>query len=93
MRVAGQHSVKLVHAINIRKPVRLDQELEHGDGRGDRLGSGPFQPCKNRICQLAVRRVALYMEDEDARIEAYFAVPLEKRSQFFYCQDSLSVFR
>ena len=83
----------MVHAINIGEPVRLDQEFQHGNGRGDRLGSGSFQPSKDRICQFAILRVAFYMENEDARIEADFAVPPEKILQLVYRQDSLSVLR
>jgi hypothetical protein len=71
----------------------LDQKLQHGNCRGDRLGPGSFQPGKDRTCQLAIFRVAFYMENEDARIEADLAVPPEKILQlaFLYCQDSLSV--
>ena len=85
----------MVYAINIGEPVRLDQELQHGDRRGDGLGSGPFQPCKNGICKFAIFGVAFYMENEDTRIEADLAMPPEKILQFLflYCQDSLSVSR
>ena len=85
----------MVHAINIGDPVRLDQEFQHGDRRGDRFGPRPFQPCKNRTCQLTIFRVTFYMENEDARIEADLAMPPEKILQFafLYCQDSLSVLR
>ena len=83
----------MVYAINIGDPVRLDQQFQHGDRRGDRLGSRSFQPCKDRICQLTVFRTTFYMEDEDARIEADLAMPLEKllQSPFLYCQDFLSI--
>lgn len=93
MGVARQEGIKLVHAVNVREPIRADEQLQHSDRRGDRLGSGSFYPSKDRICQIAIFRVAFYMENEDARIEAYLAVPPEKRLQFFYCQDSLSVLR
>lgn len=83
----------MIDAIHVTEPVRLDQYFEHGESGSDRFGLGSVQPRKDRICQSAVCGIVLYVENEDARIETYSAVPPEKRREVFYCQEFLSFFR
>jgi hypothetical protein len=86
-----EESVKLVHAIDIRGPVRLYQQLKHRDRRGYGPSPWAFKPQKDGRDDVQIFFVALYLKDKDARVQPDLGMSLKKIGQLFAIRYQLSL--
>ncbi len=81
IRIGGQQSIENVDAFHIRKSIRLYQQFQHCDRRGNGVGLWGLEPNEDLVNEFKVSRIPFHLKDENTGIQPDRLVVFKKVSQ------------
>ncbi len=79
--VGGQQAVELVDSLVVGVPVRLDEQLHHGDCGSGRRVIRPLHPREDGVGERHVPRIRLQLVNEDTGVQGDPLMAPQKRAE------------